>query len=240
MNPFFLFCFGYYSSFRYMDGFQWTLKGKGGCLNFYFPSWTLDTVSKFVTAMIVVVLLGIITEWIARLRHDVSKHHRRMVVVGRRRRVSDRLWYLQTALHGMNALCAYILMLATMTYSLELLCCVISGLVIGYWIFGGDSYTHAGSPCCAFLDDDCDGSNNRDDGTVLTSEFLSTYVDGGNGNNTEGQGNVDDDGRYETNDPHSDVAATTATTAVDDWNNNGTTTTSATGGGSCCGSHNKV
>lgn len=51
---------------------------------------------------------------------------------------------------------AYVLMLATMTYSLEILICVISGLMIGYFVFGGDLYNHAGSVCCQFLEDDDD------------------------------------------------------------------------------------
>ena len=46
-------------------------------------------------------------------------------------------------------------MLATMTFSLELLFSVIIGLVIGYATFGGDEYSHVTTnPCCAFLEDE--------------------------------------------------------------------------------------
>jgi Ctr copper transporter family len=246
-----------------MDGFQWTLKGKGSCLNLYFASWTLDTVPKFVVAMVIVVLLGIVTEWIARLRHDVSKYHRRRMVgqllqrrPGRRHqqqptgRISDKIWYIQTLLHGMNAFSAYILMLATMTYSLELLCCVILGLMIGYWVFGGDSYTHAGSPCCAFLDDDNnDSSSNRDDGTVMTTEFISTYIDtdegGGHGRNDEDVEEIGDDMNDASNPavPLSTAALTTRRVGGIADSNDGITTTAMmttlhTGGDSCCGSQN--
>jgi hypothetical protein len=156
-----------------MDGFQWTLKRQSTCLNFYFPSWTLNSTTKFVAAMICVIVLGVITEAIGRLRHEVNKKARRTTST----RQWNRLWYFQTMLQGANALMAYILMLATMTYSLEILGCVILGLMIGYFIFGGDLYKHAGTICCQFLEDE------DEDGTVtsMTGTLLRTLA------------NVDDD-----------------------------------------------
>ncbi len=217
-------------SSRYMDGFQWTLRGKGSCLNFYFPTWTLDTVPKFLAAMATVVLLGIFTEWIARLRHDVSRYHRRAAATASRsRRGAGRVWYLQAALHGLNALTAYVLMLATMTYSLELLLCVISGLVAGYWAFGGDSYTHAGSPCCAFLDED------GDDDTVVGTGFLTAYFVGGGGADDDDDEN---DGTMHGNSDDPDGTAAASGTqrggaGADDLNYVPTVTA---GGDSCCAS----
>ncbi|KAL3939012.1 MAG: hypothetical protein SGARI_001525 [Bacillariaceae sp.] len=168
-----------FSSFpiRYMDGFQWTLKEKSSCLNFYFPSWTLDTKQKFLGAMLCVVIMGILTEGLGRLRHDTNKKARKLGLHAQtapsssarrqqRRRLS-RLWYLQTLLQGANALMAYILMLATMTFSLEILGCVILGLMIGYFVFGGDLYNHAGSVCCQILEDS-DASSSDGNGTVGT------------------------------------------------------------------------
>jgi hypothetical protein len=141
-----------------MDGFQWTLKRQSSCLNFYFPTWKLDSCPKFVAAMVCVITFGIITEGIGRLRHNVNKKARQASNATQ----LNNLWYLQTLLQGANALMAYVLMLATMTYSLEILCCVITGLVFGYFLFGGDLYNHAGSVCCQFLEDEEDG------GTVAT------------------------------------------------------------------------
>jgi Ctr copper transporter family len=202
-----------------MDGFRWTLVGGDGCLNLYFSSWRLDTRSRFVAAMAAVTVLGVLTEGIARLRHDVSKRHRRALAAAAsqsssstapagpsssarhgRRRAATRLWYLLTFLHGMNALGAYLLMLATMTYSLELLLCVIGGLVAGYWYFGGDSYTHAGSPCCAFLDD----NNGDDDGTVVTQ--VLGFLTGGSDDEDDSDGD-EDDRRHGDDDDDANVEA---------------------------------
>jgi hypothetical protein len=148
----------------------------------------------------------------------------------------------------MNAFSAYILMLATMTYSLELLCCVIVGLMTGYWIFGGDSYTHAGSPCCAFLDDDENNTNpdDRDDGTVMTTEFISTYIDttddgttdNNNNNNNRQHSNEGGLGRSEARE--GDAGHEIIDDISDSNFGTTTTTTSKIGGDSCCGSHNKV
>jgi Ctr copper transporter family len=157
-----------------MDGFQWTLKRQSSCLNFFFPSWTLNSTTKFVGAMICVIVLGVITEAIGRLRHEVNKKaHRRTTTSVRQ---WNRLWYLQTLLQGANALMAYILMLATMTYSLEILSCVVLGLMIGYFVFGGDLYNHAGTICCQFLEDeDGDGTVATMTGTLLRT--LANVVD---------------------------------------------------------------
>jgi Ctr copper transporter family len=151
-----------------MDGFQWTFKRQSSCLNFYFPSWTLDSQTKFILAMVCVILMGVFTEAIGRFRHDINKKARRITST----RQLNRLWYLQTCLQGINAFMAYVLMLATMTYSLEILGCVILGLMIGYFVFGGDLYNHAGSVCCQFLEDE------EEDPTVgtMTGAILRTLA----------------------------------------------------------------
>ena len=149
-----------------MDGFQFTLKQQSPCLNFYFPSWTLDTRQKFLGAMLAVIVMGIVTEALGRLRHDVNKKARKRSLVAANASAANRqhhyrylhrLWYLQTLLQGANAFMAYILMLATMTFSLEILGCVILGLMIGYFVFGGDLYNHAGSVCCQILEEESVG-----------------------------------------------------------------------------------
>jgi hypothetical protein len=136
--------------YRIMEGFQWTLKGESNCINLYFPGWTLDSAGKVVAAMIGVILLAIGTEAISKLRNNLSKKSRTAGVAERKK-----LSMIQTTLHGFHAFTGYILMLATMTYSLELLFCVILGLVIGYATFGGDTYNHVTTnPCCAFLEEE--------------------------------------------------------------------------------------
>ena len=133
-----------------MEGFDWVLKGDRSCVNLYFRGWTLDSVGKVVAAMIGVFLLAIATEAISKYRHTLSMKARTASTAQRKK-----LSMIQISLHGVHALTGYVLMLATMTYSLELLLCVIVGLVVGYAIFGGDSYNHVTTnPCCAFLEDE--------------------------------------------------------------------------------------
>jgi hypothetical protein len=135
-----------------MDGFQWALKGESTCINLYFPGWTLNTKGKFVGAMIGVIGLAIATEAISKVRHTLSGKVRRADVT---RSEIQKISLMQTGLHGLHALTGYILMLATMTFSLEILICVIIGLMIGYVLFAGDTYSHVTTnPCCAFLEDE--------------------------------------------------------------------------------------
>lgn len=128
----------------YMDGFRFSLSGNSPCLNLYFPSWTLDTRGKFWWAMVGVVLLGIVTEGISKLRSLLSKN-----LTG-----SAKRWTI-TLLHGLQALVGYILMLATMTFSVELLACVIVGLGLGFALFYDDDDLHVTTnPCCNFIQEE--------------------------------------------------------------------------------------
>jgi hypothetical protein len=137
---------------RYMDGFRWALKRGQPCINLYFPGWTLNTAGKFVAAMIGVIILAILTEAISKFRHNLSKQAK-ILIVSKAEARKFRL--TQTGLHGIHALTGYSLMLAAMTFALEFMACVIFGLVIGYAIFGGDTYSHVTTnPCCAFLEDE--------------------------------------------------------------------------------------
>ena len=136
-----------------MDGFRWTLKEEGNsCLNLYFASWTLNSKGKVLAAMAGVFFLAVLTEAISKLRHKLSLRARIISTpLPERRRIA----IFQTLLHGLHAFIGYIVMLATMTFSLELLCCVISGLTTGYFVFGGESYSHVSTnPCCAFLEEE--------------------------------------------------------------------------------------
>jgi Ctr copper transporter family len=93
-----------------------------------------------------------------------SRHHRRVA-----------LRYTIPLLHGLQAFSGYILMLVTMTYSIELLLCVVLGLTLGYYLFfvrsivivatatpdtslAREETVHllqhvATNPCCDFLQD---------------------------------------------------------------------------------------
>ena len=135
-----------------MEGFRWTLQGGHSCINLYFPSWTLNTQGKLIGAMVGVLVLSMATEGISKLRHHLSVKSRLVTTsLATKRRLS----VLQTFLHGVHALTGYVVMLATMTFSLELLLCVIFGLILGYACFSGYDYSHVSTnPCCAFLEEE--------------------------------------------------------------------------------------
>ncbi|CAJ1958916.1 unnamed protein product [Cylindrotheca closterium] len=147
------FCEGDMGMVMYMDGFRWTLKEEGNsCLNLYFASWTLNSKGKVLGAMAAVFCLAVFTEAISKMRHKLSLRARDVSTpLPERRKIA----IFQTLLHGIHAFIGYIVMLATMTFSLELLCCVIFGITTGYFVFGGESYSHVSTnPCCAFLEDE--------------------------------------------------------------------------------------
>jgi len=127
----------------YMDGFRWTLKGDGSCLNFLFPGWTLDTIPKFVAAMLCVIAMGVLTERINQLKHSVAEQAQ-----------SNPKYKLpHTCLQGLGIFSAYLLMLVVMTYSYELGLCVILGLMLGHYVFDGDLFHGGdGTPCCSVLE----------------------------------------------------------------------------------------
>eukprot|EP00980_Cylindrotheca_fusiformis_P004627 scaffold990_cov108-Cylindrotheca_fusiformis.AAC.4 len=146
------FCTGSMGMVMYMDGFRWSLKEGASCLNLYFPGWTLDTKGKVVGAMFGVLFLAMFTEAISKFRHTLSTKARNVSTSQKERK---KLAVAQTLLHGLHAFVGYIVMLATMTFSLELLICVVLGLTFGYVIFGGEKYNHISTnPCCAFLEDE--------------------------------------------------------------------------------------
>ena len=127
-----------------MEGFRVSLKGNQPCLNLYFSGWTLDSRLKFVSAMFGILVLAVATEGISKLRFLMS----------RRLKGSRKRWTV-TCLHGLQALVGYLLMLATMTFSVELLLCVIVGLGLGFAIFYDDDDNHVTTnPCCNFIQDE--------------------------------------------------------------------------------------
>lgn len=193
----------------YMDGFRWALSPNNNnnpCLNLYFPSWTLNTRTKYVAAMVGVFGLAVLVEGVSKLRHVIvvqARKQRRQYRLRRRRQQqrqqqrrgnetnygdrNESFFLLRQAneflsehlltlvrwtivlLHGLQALVGYILMLAIMTYSVELFLMVILGLTTGYATFfgkdvgGGDEHDEdtavaavhvTTNPCCNFMQDE--------------------------------------------------------------------------------------
>jgi len=141
----------------YMGGFRFTL-GRGGyidssppppCLNLYLVGWTLDTEGKFVAAMFGVLVLAVIVEGVSKARQVFARHARdagggmdSKQTEQQSTGVSSLFWRspfavsaASSAIHGVQALLGYVLMLATMTFSAELLLMTVAGLSIGHGVF---------------------------------------------------------------------------------------------------------
>jgi len=144
----------------YMDGFRFTLSGNpdAPCINLLFPQWTLHSRGRFFIAMMGVLFFGIAIEGIAMLRARYLTKVKLME--GEMRESSVRVQLVMTLFHGLQACMGYILMLATMTYSIELFTCTLLGLSVGYFI--SLKYKNLSSPpkatntnpCCDFLEDE--------------------------------------------------------------------------------------
>jgi hypothetical protein len=163
-----------------MDGFQFSLSQTEDtqqqptqpCLNLLFPSWTLDTREKFYVAIAVVFLASFCLEglsaWRYRIVQSVRKQQQRyrqqtststqaQTTAPSTPPVSTQgLRFVLTLLHGLQGLLGYLVMLAVMTYSAELLFAVVLGLALGYATFfqfeEAFGRVHVTSnPCCSFL-----------------------------------------------------------------------------------------
>jgi len=144
----------------YMDGFRFAIAGNQPCLNLYFPSWTLDTRWKFLLALLFVFGLSFSTEAVSKFRHNLSKRpmgreyqdrrYRQMVISG---------------LHGIQALLGYVVMLATMTFSVEILLSVVLGLSTGYYFYFAGEIGLEGhvttNPCCNYMQDESNEHEQR-------------------------------------------------------------------------------
>ena len=172
------------------------------CLNLLFSGYTLDNPYKFILAMIIVTCIGISVEGIAWLKRRYVIGIKKKIRTNNNNDnihtstaaaattindntnnnnniVDDKEYiiakYVLAGLQGLQAFIGYILMLAVMTYSIELLLSAILGLSLGFIIFGkykfllrdnediimtevsgdgggghGESST---TPCCDFMDD---------------------------------------------------------------------------------------
>ena len=128
-------------------------------------------------AIIFVFLLAVVVEGMSRIRRSV-------VLSARRAHPSledleswnpTKLRLAVTMLHGLQALMGYMLMLATMTFSVELFFAVVLGLATGYAVSfqQGEAIAQqqhvTSNPCCNFME----GEARENQG-----DFGSTILDG--------------------------------------------------------------
>jgi len=167
------FCSGPGST-MFMDGFHWVLGGDALCLNFYFTAFTMSSAFSFCVGIVGVICMGISVEAIGAFRRKVHKGE------AKKGRGTSRRFYL-ASLQFAQSLAGYVLMLSTMTYSIEMVLAASLGLAIGFAIFnlkGGKGTKGArpsaagkaegdvpigGEPCCQDFDYDALSSDSDDD-----------------------------------------------------------------------------
>jgi len=125
--------------------------------------------------MIGIIMLAVLTEGLSKLRFKLQRSFK-----GHPQR---KRWAI-TGMHGLQALFGYILMLATMTFSVELLLCVIVGLGIGYAAFYDEQDPHVTSnPCCSYIQAEANERTSRM--AAGTVEAADGYAAGTRVNPTE-------------------------------------------------------
>lgn len=112
----------------YMDGFASTVQEDSAdilCINLLFTDWTLDSRWKFAIGCLGVFMLGMLVEYITKMRRDLAK------------RVQWSWWRdaLMVLLHAAQVCMGYFLMLCAMTYNVEIFCMVLCGIAAGYALF---------------------------------------------------------------------------------------------------------
>lgn len=135
-------------SSMYMSGFRFTFSVASTntindippppCLNFLHDSFTLDTPWKFFFAAVLTVTLSFVTEALAAFRFKKQ---------GLKKGGGSRQWsatricgvnsrkFVRVFLHCLHGFMGYLLMMIAMTYSIELLLCVLVGSGLGYAVY---------------------------------------------------------------------------------------------------------
>ena len=118
----------------YMNGFQSAFSRQSTCLALYINAFKLDTAAKFIVACLGVVALGVGAEALVAVRRSRAEKG----LAGR---------FEAAVGYGLQLALGYLLMLAAMTYAVELFVSAITGVAIGHALFRTDRAV--APPCCA-------------------------------------------------------------------------------------------
>mmetsp|Transcript_27336 Transcript_27336/g.31855 ORF Transcript_27336/g.31855 Transcript_27336/m.31855 type:complete len:310 (-) Transcript_27336:1094-2023(-) len=183
----------------YMDGFKLSfLNPESTCLNLYSSSFTLNTKSKFIIAMIIIMCVGISVEGISYFKSRYIFNAQKKVHKLKEKKedccqgsdqdtsreiIVQRTKIILTIFQAIQVLIGYMLMLSAMTYSIELLSSAVIGLSMGYYMFG----KYEPSLKFILMDHDCenvvderhlqDNSNNHCCGMSDESDLMLRFDD---------------------------------------------------------------
>jgi len=127
----------------YMDGFTsmaFSRRGSVECLNLLFVSWTLDSELKFAFGCVGVFLISVFVQMMTHIRQKLKKGGSKL---------KDVMTSIATILlYGVQVALSYFIMLAAMTYSVEIFCMVCAGLTVGFAVFNIDLPASSTEQCC--------------------------------------------------------------------------------------------
>ena len=133
----------------YMDGFHWSLiwwkndnsthyKNQTSCLVYLAPEWTLTNARTFKSAMAYAFLMGLLTEAVTVVMEHMLKPLALVVTSTGTDNTRDGrrlVTRLLAVVYGLRQGWGYLIMLVAMTFSMELLCSVLAGLMVGHFVF---------------------------------------------------------------------------------------------------------
>jgi hypothetical protein len=128
-----------------MSGFFTTNSKDAICINLFLESATLDTQGKFAAGCLGVFLMGILIQLLSRVRIEATAKYKKTRVLLKQ--------VINFFTFGIQATMGYLLMLAAMTYNVELFLMVVFGLIAGYAMF------HLNLPPPVTTDPCCDAEN---------------------------------------------------------------------------------
>ena len=118
----------------FMNGFASAFAKRNTCLALYIDAFTLDTAAKYIVACFGVLALGVGAEALVTFRRSRAEKG----IAGRCEAAFG---------YGLQLALGYLLMLAAMTYAVELFVATVTGIIIGHALFRTDRA--AAPPCCA-------------------------------------------------------------------------------------------
>lgn len=131
----------------HMTGFVWNSEDEP-CLIYLIKGVELTDAGKFWLAVFGTILMGMMTEYVVRLRRKLTAGRPVKYITSRKRAILDSA--VRLSMYALTRMLGYLVMLLTMTYSYEMFLAVIVGLTVGYGLFnmseaGADEGTTA---CC--------------------------------------------------------------------------------------------
>ena len=116
-------------------------------------NWHTTNSTQLIGAVIGIIILGCVYEALKGIRNDlfIKAAQARKLQQGKLSKCSSicsSVHLAQTALHGLQLLIGYILMLIFMTYNVYLCMAVVVGGTFGYWLFSADKSNSDNIECC--------------------------------------------------------------------------------------------